>query len=155
MRYNFLKNTDLFLSINEGEKNFNNQLYEKYLNVIRELEQANLEVIALRNKNEELQIVQLSMFRNDPSANHKSLINRIEELNKSNDGLNEEIVRLKLEKENIYKESGKSEGVLAGVPFFTEVFKTLGCQVDWKFKEGEFLNTSGSFSYFLLDVTIA
>jgi len=36
----------------------------------------------------------------------------------------------------------KSEGVLAGVPFFTEVFKTLGCQVDWKFKEGAFLNPS-------------
>lgn len=27
VRYNFLKNADLFLSINEGEKNFNNQLY--------------------------------------------------------------------------------------------------------------------------------
>lgn len=32
---------------------------------------------------------------------------------------------------------GKSEGVLAGVPFFDEVFKQLDCTVEWHLKEGE------------------
>ncbi|KAG7377161.1 hypothetical protein PHYPSEUDO_012069 [Phytophthora pseudosyringae] len=32
---------------------------------------------------------------------------------------------------------GKSEGVLAGVPFFTEVFRSLGCQVEWLLHEGD------------------
>ncbi|KAL7679196.1 putative nicotinate-nucleotide pyrophosphorylase, aldolase-type TIM barrel [Plasmopara halstedii] len=32
---------------------------------------------------------------------------------------------------------GKSEGVLAGVPFFTEVFRSLGCQVEWLIHEGD------------------
>ncbi|KZT51102.1 nicotinate-nucleotide diphosphorylase [Calocera cornea HHB12733] len=32
---------------------------------------------------------------------------------------------------------GKADGVLAGVPFFDEVFKQLGCQVEWHLKEGE------------------
>ncbi|RLN55030.1 hypothetical protein BBJ28_00009030 [Nothophytophthora sp. Chile5] len=32
---------------------------------------------------------------------------------------------------------GKSEGVLAGVPFFTEVFRSLGCVVDWRLREGD------------------
>lgn len=32
---------------------------------------------------------------------------------------------------------GKSEGVLAGVPFFEEVFKQLDCAVEWHIKEGE------------------
>ncbi|KAE9338937.1 Nicotinate-nucleotide pyrophosphorylase carboxylating [Phytophthora rubi] len=32
---------------------------------------------------------------------------------------------------------GKSEGVLAGVPFFTEVFRALGCQVEWLLQEGD------------------
>lgn len=38
----------------------------------------------------------------------------------------------------------KSEGILAGVPFFDEVFKQLDCRVEWHFKEGEcFKSTSG------------
>lgn len=32
---------------------------------------------------------------------------------------------------------GKSEGVLAGVPFFEEVFKQLDCTVEWHINEGE------------------
>ncbi|KAL0565203.1 nicotinate-nucleotide diphosphorylase (carboxylating) [Marasmius crinis-equi] len=32
---------------------------------------------------------------------------------------------------------GKTAAVLAGVPFFTEVFEQLGCQVEWHIKEGE------------------
>ncbi|KAF9268148.1 nicotinate-nucleotide diphosphorylase [Marasmius fiardii PR-910] len=32
---------------------------------------------------------------------------------------------------------GKSTVVLAGVPFFAEVFEQLGCQVEWNLKEGE------------------
>ncbi|KAJ9659791.1 nicotinate-nucleotide diphosphorylase (carboxylating) [Coniosporium apollinis] len=32
---------------------------------------------------------------------------------------------------------GKSEGVLAGVPFFDEVFKQLDCTVEWHIAEGE------------------
>ncbi|RUS26738.1 nicotinate-nucleotide diphosphorylase [Jimgerdemannia flammicorona] len=31
---------------------------------------------------------------------------------------------------------GKSEGVLAGVPFFDEVFKQLDCRVEWHISEG-------------------
>ena len=31
----------------------------------------------------------------------------------------------------------KSPGVLAGIPFFEEVFKHLGCTVEWLVKEGE------------------
>lgn len=31
----------------------------------------------------------------------------------------------------------KSAGVLAGVPFFNEVFKQLGCTVEWQAQEGE------------------
>jgi len=34
---------------------------------------------------------------------------------------------------------GKSEGVLAGCPFFEEIFKILNCQVEWKVQEGEYL----------------
>jgi nicotinate-nucleotide pyrophosphorylase (carboxylating) len=36
----------------------------------------------------------------------------------------------------------KSAGVLAGVPFFDEVFKQCGCTVQWNFKEGEYLDPS-------------
>ncbi|GAC99835.1 nicotinate-nucleotide pyrophosphorylase [Pseudozyma hubeiensis SY62] len=36
----------------------------------------------------------------------------------------------------------KSEGVLAGVPFFDEVFKQLDCKVHWNFREGEYLRSS-------------
>jgi nicotinate-nucleotide pyrophosphorylase (carboxylating) len=31
---------------------------------------------------------------------------------------------------------GKSEGILAGVPFFTEVFTQCGCKVEWHAREG-------------------
>ncbi|KAF2707330.1 nicotinate-nucleotide pyrophosphorylase-like protein [Pleomassaria siparia CBS 279.74] len=31
---------------------------------------------------------------------------------------------------------GKSEGIVAGVPFFDEVFRQLGCTVEWHIKEG-------------------
>ena len=31
---------------------------------------------------------------------------------------------------------GKSAGILAGVPFFDEVFRQLGCRVEWHAKEG-------------------
>ncbi|KAE8267296.1 hypothetical protein A4X09_0g5051 [Tilletia walkeri] len=33
----------------------------------------------------------------------------------------------------------KSAGVLAGVPFFTEVFEHLGCSVQWNFSDGDVL----------------
>ena len=36
----------------------------------------------------------------------------------------------------------KSPGVLAGVPFVDEVFAQLGCVVDWKVKEGAFVDTN-------------
>ncbi|KAG6812993.1 hypothetical protein H0H92_014924 [Tricholoma furcatifolium] len=32
---------------------------------------------------------------------------------------------------------GKSTAVLAGSPFFTEIFNQLGCEVEWHLKEGE------------------
>lgn len=34
----------------------------------------------------------------------------------------------------------KSPGVLAGVPFFTEVFRKVSCAVEWYFKEGQYLD---------------
>ncbi|KAI1310236.1 hypothetical protein EDD11_003852 [Mortierella claussenii] len=34
---------------------------------------------------------------------------------------------------------GKSEGIVAGVPFFTEIFEQLGCRVEWHVSEGEIL----------------
>lgn len=37
---------------------------------------------------------------------------------------------------------GKSDGVLAGVPFFDEVFAQCGCTVTWHMKEGELVDTS-------------
>ncbi|KAI8890506.1 nicotinate-nucleotide diphosphorylase [Backusella circina FSU 941] len=37
----------------------------------------------------------------------------------------------------------KAEGVVAGIPFFDEVFKQLECKVEWKVKEGEYLNPQG------------
>ncbi|CAI5746654.1 unnamed protein product [Peronospora destructor] len=37
---------------------------------------------------------------------------------------------------------GKSDGVLAGVPFFTEVFRTLGCHVEWLLEEGDEIQLS-------------
>ncbi|KAJ3274731.1 hypothetical protein HDV01_002253 [Terramyces sp. JEL0728] len=35
---------------------------------------------------------------------------------------------------------GKASGVLAGVPFFNEVFAQVGCKVEWYLKEGEEFN---------------
>jgi nicotinate-nucleotide pyrophosphorylase (carboxylating) len=32
---------------------------------------------------------------------------------------------------------GKSSGILAGVPFFDEVFRQLDCTVDWEISEGQ------------------
>ena len=34
----------------------------------------------------------------------------------------------------------KSPGVLAGVPFFNEVFRQLDCEVEWHYTEGKFLD---------------
>lgn len=34
----------------------------------------------------------------------------------------------------------KSPGVLAGAPFFNEVFAQCGCEVDWRFADGSFLD---------------
>lgn len=38
----------------------------------------------------------------------------------------------------------KSAGVLAGVPFFNEVFKQLDCTVEWHYNEGSYLDPSKS-----------
>ncbi|SNX86171.1 probable BNA6 - nicotinate-nucleotide diphosphorylase (carboxylating) [Melanopsichium pennsylvanicum] len=35
----------------------------------------------------------------------------------------------------------KSEGILAGVPFFNEVFTQLDCKVEWNYTEGQFLTS--------------
>ncbi|KAH8555262.1 Quinolinate phosphoribosyl transferase [Umbelopsis sp. PMI_123] len=40
----------------------------------------------------------------------------------------------------------KAEGVLAGVPFFDEVFKQLDCKVEWNAKEGDYLNPNGKIA---------
>ncbi|GAB9477192.1 hypothetical protein Gpo141_00014253, partial [Globisporangium polare] len=37
---------------------------------------------------------------------------------------------------------GKSKGVLAGVPFFTEVFTAVDCKVEWLLKEGAVVDPS-------------
>ncbi|KAI9684014.1 MAG: hypothetical protein M1822_005841 [Bathelium mastoideum] len=37
----------------------------------------------------------------------------------------------------------KSQGVLAGVPFFNETFRVLGCEVEWLVKEGELISGGG------------
>lgn len=39
---------------------------------------------------------------------------------------------------------GKSAGILAGVPFFDEVFRQCGCEVTWYVKEGSRVDTGGS-----------
>ncbi|PWN48699.1 nicotinate-nucleotide diphosphorylase [Violaceomyces palustris] len=36
----------------------------------------------------------------------------------------------------------KSEGILAGVPFFDEVFKQLDCTVEWHYSEGDHLKST-------------
>lgn len=38
----------------------------------------------------------------------------------------------------------KSEGCLAGVPFFDQVFKQLDCKVEWHYNEGEWLGSAGA-----------
>jgi nicotinate-nucleotide pyrophosphorylase len=38
---------------------------------------------------------------------------------------------------------GKSSGVLAGVPFFNEVFTQCGCTVEWHSREGSHIETHG------------
>ncbi|CAO1620124.1 unnamed protein product [Parajaminaea phylloscopi] len=38
----------------------------------------------------------------------------------------------------------KSPGILAGVPFFDEVFRQLGCSVQWHFEEGSFIGGAGA-----------
>ncbi|KAI8332931.1 Quinolinate phosphoribosyl transferase [Chlamydoabsidia padenii] len=40
----------------------------------------------------------------------------------------------------------KAEGVLAGVPFFDEVFKQLDCRVEWSQKEGAHLTPEGKLA---------
>jgi hypothetical protein len=37
---------------------------------------------------------------------------------------------------------GKSDGVLAGVPFFNHVFQHLGCRVEWRVEEGDVIAAS-------------
>lgn len=39
---------------------------------------------------------------------------------------------------------GKSPGILAGVPFFDEVFAQVGCRVEWHAREGSRVDTGGS-----------
>jgi nicotinate-nucleotide pyrophosphorylase (carboxylating) len=36
----------------------------------------------------------------------------------------------------------KSSGILAGVPFFDEVFKQLQCTVKWNYSEGDWIDTT-------------
>ncbi|KAI8903282.1 Quinolinate phosphoribosyl transferase [Gorgonomyces haynaldii] len=38
---------------------------------------------------------------------------------------------------------GKADGVLAGVPFFEQVFKELGCTVEWHYTEGDWIDGKG------------
>ncbi|KAJ4515523.1 nicotinate-nucleotide diphosphorylase (carboxylating) [Exophiala dermatitidis] len=38
----------------------------------------------------------------------------------------------------------KSAGVLAGIPFFDEVFRQLDCTVEWHYSEGSYLDPAGS-----------
>ncbi|KAI0173669.1 putative nicotinate-nucleotide pyrophosphorylase [Hypoxylon sp. FL1284] len=35
---------------------------------------------------------------------------------------------------------GKSAGIIAGIPFFTEIFQQCGCKVEWHAKEGSYIN---------------
>ena len=36
----------------------------------------------------------------------------------------------------------KKSGILAGVPFFDEIFLQLGCTVKWHFTEGDYIETT-------------
>lgn len=38
---------------------------------------------------------------------------------------------------------GKSDGILAGRPFFDAVFESLGCEVEWRLEEGQRVDASG------------
>ncbi len=38
----------------------------------------------------------------------------------------------------------KSPGILAGLPFFNEVFRQLDCSVEWHYDEGSFLDTASN-----------
>jgi nicotinate-nucleotide pyrophosphorylase (carboxylating) len=48
---------------------------------------------------------------------------------------------------------GKSDGILAGVPFFDEVFEQCGCQVNWHFKEGDSISLGSSSKVAVATVT--
>src|SRR6187402_1352636 len=41
----------------------------------------------------------------------------------------------------------KSPGILAGAPFFTEVFTQLGCEVDWAVTEGSTVDPAADSNY--------
>ncbi|KAI0967807.1 Quinolinate phosphoribosyl transferase [Xylaria arbuscula] len=43
------------------------------------------------------------------------------------------------EKEHTATLWGKSAGIIAGVPFFTEIFKQVGCTVEWHASEGSYI----------------
>lgn len=53
------------------------------------------------------------------------------------------------EKEHTATLWGKSAGIIAGVPFFTEIFKQCGCTVEWHAAEGSYIerpkDSSGKF----------
>ncbi len=42
---------------------------------------------------------------------------------------------------------GKSEGILAGIPFFTKVFEVLNCQIEWLKPEGEVIKPIEKIGY--------
>jgi len=48
---------------------------------------------------------------------------------------------------------GKSDGVLAGVPFFDEVFAQCDCEVKWHFKEGDLITLGSSSKVAVATVT--
>ncbi|KAL3422266.1 nicotinate-nucleotide diphosphorylase [Phlyctema vagabunda] len=48
---------------------------------------------------------------------------------------------------------GKSKGILAGVPFFEEVFAQAGCTVEWYMKEGSIVNPGSSGKIAVATVT--
>jgi nicotinate-nucleotide pyrophosphorylase (carboxylating) len=48
---------------------------------------------------------------------------------------------------------GKAIGVLAGVPFFDEVFRQVGCKVEWLLKEGQVVEPGASGRVMIAKVT--
>ena len=48
---------------------------------------------------------------------------------------------------------GKSKGVLAGVPFFDEIFAQAGCTVSWHIKEGSVIDPGASGKFTVATVT--